>query len=153
MPLYNLIEYSSNYSKTSGSLRQYCKDTLDVNHDGNIVDFNGANTTDSFNFKIKVAGQTDDDGERDNIEIMIPLKYFINFWRTLEKYLINCEVNLILTWSENCVIVYTDIANHGAKLEIKDAKLYVLVITSSTKDNSKLLSQLKSGVKRTINWN
>ena len=58
-----------------------------------------------------------------------------------------------MTWSENCVIVYTDIANHGVKLEIKDAKLYVLVITSSTKDNSKLLSQLKSGVKRTIKWN
>ena len=73
MPLYNLIEYSSNYSKTSGSLRQYCEDTLDVNHDGNIVDFNETNTIDSFNFKIKVAGQTDDDdGERDNIEIMIP---------------------------------------------------------------------------------
>ena len=82
---------------------------------------------------MKMTGQNDADGERDNIEIMIPLEYLSNFWRTLENPLINCEVNLILTWSENCVIVYTNIANQGAKLEIKDAKLYVPVITSSTK--------------------
>ena len=94
---------------------------------------NVANATDSFNFKMKMTGQNDADGERDNIEIMIPLEYLSNFWRTLENPLINCEVNLILTWSENCVIVYTNIANQGAKLEIKDAKLYVPVITSSTK--------------------
>ena len=80
-----------------------------------------------------MTGQNDADGERDNIEIMIPLEYLSNFWRTLENPLINCEVNLILTWSENCFIVYTNIANQGAKLEIKDAKLYVPVITSSTK--------------------
>ena len=92
-----------------------------------------ANATDSFNFKMKMTGQNDADGERDNIEIMIPLEYLSNFWRTLENPLINCEVNLILTWSENCVIVYTNIANQGAKLEIKDAKIYVPVITSSTK--------------------
>ena len=94
---------------------------------------NVANATDSFNFKMKMTGQNDADGERDNIEIMIPLEYLSNFWRTLENPLINCEVNLILTWSENCVIVYTNIANQGAKLEIKDAKIYVPVITSSTK--------------------
>ena len=92
-----------------------------------------ANATDSFNFKMKMTGQNDADGERDNIEIMIPLEYLSNFWRTLENPLINCEVNLILTWSENCVIVYTNIANQGAKLEIKDEKIYVPVITSSTK--------------------
>ena len=50
MPMYNLIEYSDNYSKTSGSLWQYCKDILAVNNDGNIVDFNEANAADSFNF-------------------------------------------------------------------------------------------------------
>ena len=56
-----------------------------------------ANATDSFNFKMKMTGQNDADGERDNIEIMIPLEYLSNFWRTLENPLINCEVNLILT--------------------------------------------------------
>ena len=58
MPMYNLIEYSDNYSKTSGSLWQYCKEIPAVNDDGDIVDFNGANATDSFNFKTKITGQT-----------------------------------------------------------------------------------------------
>ena len=49
MPKYNLIEYSNNYSKTSGSLWQYCKEIPAVNN-GNIDDFNGVNTTDSFNY-------------------------------------------------------------------------------------------------------
>ena len=52
--MYNLREYSNNYSKTSGSLWQYCKEILAVNNAGNIVDFNRANATDSFNFKTKI---------------------------------------------------------------------------------------------------
>ena len=58
MPVYNLIEYSNSYSKTSGSLWQYCEDIPTVNDDGNIVDFNGANATDSFTFTTKITGQT-----------------------------------------------------------------------------------------------
>ena len=111
MPMYNLIEYSDNYSKTSGSLWQYCKDRPAVNNNGDIVDFNGANATNSFDFKAKITGQTDDDGEINNVEIMVPLKYLNNFWRTTEMPLINFEVNIILTWSKNCVIVYTNVAN------------------------------------------
>ena len=60
MPMYNLIEYSDNYSKTSGSLWQYCKEIPAINNNGAIVDFNGANATDSFNFKTKITGQTND---------------------------------------------------------------------------------------------
>ena len=60
--MYKLIEYSNNYSKASGSLWQYCKDIPAVDIDGDIVDFNGANATDSFNFKAKITGQTNDDG-------------------------------------------------------------------------------------------
>ena len=74
MLLYNLIEYSGNYSKTSGSLWQYCKDMPAVNNNGDIVDFNGANATDSFNFKTKITGQTDNNGRIDNVEIMVLLK-------------------------------------------------------------------------------
>ena len=84
---------------------------------------------------------------------MVPLKYLSNFWRTLEMALINCEVNLILIWSANCVIVYTNIAYQGATFEITETKLYVPVVTLSTQDNAKLLPQLKSGFKRTISWN
>ena len=120
-----------------------------VNNNGNIADFNGANATDSFNSKAKITGQIDDNREIDNVEIMVPLKYLSNFWRTLEMLLINCEV--ILTWSANCVIVYTDVANQGATFTITETKLYVPVVTLSTQDNTKLLTQLKSGFKRTIN--
>ena len=67
--------------------------------------------------------------------------------------LINCEVNLILTWSENCVIVYTNVANQGATFTITETKLYVPEVTLSTQYNAKLLTQLKSGFKRAINWN
>ena len=101
MPMYNVIEYSDNYSKTSGSLWQYCKNIPAVKNNGDIVNFNGANATDLFNFKAKITGQTDDDGETDNVEIMVPLKYLGNFRRTLEMPLINCEVNLAMTWSAN----------------------------------------------------
>ena len=109
MPMYNLIEYSDNYSKTSGSLWQYCKDISAVNDNGDIVYFNGANATDSFNFKTKITAQTDDDGQINNVAIMVPLKYLINFWRTVEIILINCEVSLILV--SVSVIIYTDAAN------------------------------------------
>ena len=95
MPMYNLIEYSYNYSKTSGSLWQYCKEIPAVNNAGIIVDFDGAYATDSFNFKTKITFKTNDDGII-NVKIMIPLKYLSNFWRTLEILLINCEVEIIL---------------------------------------------------------
>ena len=81
MPMYNLTEYSDNYSKTSGNLWQYCKDIPAVNNDGEIVEFNEGNDTDSFNFRAKMTGQTVDNGIKE-VEIMIPLKYLSNFWRT-----------------------------------------------------------------------
>ena len=84
MPMYNSIECSDNYSKTSWNLLQYCKDIPGVINNGNIVNFNGANATDSFSFKSKITGQADDDGVIENVEIMVPLKYLNNFWRTLQ---------------------------------------------------------------------
>ena len=85
--------------------------------------------------------------------MMVPLKYFGNFWRTLEMSLSNCEINLILTWSANCVIVSTDVANQGATFSITETKIHVVVVTLSTQDNAKVFQQLKSGFKRTINSN
>ena len=110
------------------------------------------NTTDLFNFKVKITGQTGDDGTKD-VEIMVPLKYLSNFWRTLEMPLINCEVNLILTWSSTCVLIATNVQNQNATFVITDTKLYVPVVTLSTQENPKFLQQLKSGFKRVINWN
>ena len=154
MLINNLIGNSENCSKTSGSLWQYCKDIPGVNNYGDIVDFNGANATDSFNFKTKITGQTDNNGRIDNVEIMVPLKYLCSFWRTIfEMPFINCEVNLILTWSADCVITYTNVANKIPKFAITEAHLYVPVVKLSTQDNAKLLAQLKSGFKRAISLN
>ena len=78
MPMYNLIEYSDNYSKTSGSLWQYCKKVPAVDDNGAIVNFNGTNATNSFNFKTKITGETNNNGII-NVEIIVPLKYLSNF--------------------------------------------------------------------------
>ena len=159
MPMYNLIEYSDNYSKTSGSLWQYYKEIPAINDDGYVLNFDGANATDSFNFKSKITGQTAADNNNGNIagrvdvEIMVPLKYLSNFWRILEMPLINCEVELILTWSAECVIIYTDIDNQVPTFTITEKNLHVPVVTLSTQDNAKLLPQLKSGFKKTISRN
>ena len=139
MPMYNLIEYSNSYSKTSGSLWQYYK-----------VDPNNIADSKSFKFKVKITGKTPNNGNTKYAEIIIPLKYLSNLWRTLEMPLINCEVNLILTWSKECAI--TNSTGEG-KFKITETKLYVPVVTLSTQDNAKSLQQLKSGLKRTINWN
>ena len=91
MPMHNLIEYSDNYSKTSGSLQQYYKE--DPND--NLTD------SESFKSKVKITGNTPNNGNTKDVEIIVPLKHLSNFWRTLEMPLINCEVNLILTWSKD----------------------------------------------------
>ena len=140
MPMYSLIEYSDNFAKTAGSLWQYFRD------EPNDVLRNSK----SFKSKIKITGQTPDDDNEKDVEIMVPLKYLSNFWRALQMPLINCEVNLILTWSSTCVI--TDSRGAGT-FEITNTKLYVPVVTLSTKENTKLLQQLKSGFKRVINRN
>ena len=84
---------------------------------------------------------------------MVLLKYLSNFWRTFGIPLINFEITLDLNRCENCVIVSTNVAAQAATFSITDAKLYVPVVTLSTQDNAKLFEQLKSGFKRTINWN
>ena len=140
MPMYNLIEYSDNYSKTSGSLWQYYKDDPNDN----------ITQSESFKSKIKITGKTPAAGNTKDVEIVVPLKYLSNFWITLEMPLINCEVNFILTWSRDSVI--TNSEGEG-KFAITETKLYVSVVTLSTQNNGKLLQQLKSAFKRTINWN
>ena len=138
MPMYNLIGYSDNYSKTLGTLWQYYKDDPNDN----------ITQSESFKSKIKITGKTPAAGNTKDVEIIVPLKYLSNFWRTLEMLLINCEVNLILTGSKDCVI---SSATGETKFTITETKLYVPVVTLSTEEHAKLLQQLKSGFKRTIN--
>ena len=82
---------------------------------------------------------------------MVPLKFLSNFWRCLERPLINIEINLDLIQYEKYVTVVTDVADQGAVFSITDTKLYVAVVTLSTQDNAKLFDHLKSGFKRTSN--
>ena len=98
-----------------------------------------------------------------SIELAIPLKYLGNFWRALNIPLISCEVSLELKWNKTCVItsqqtgVNLDGGNTaaptGATLTINDCKLYIPVVTFSKDDEIKLLTNLKSGFTREIEWN
>ena len=83
-----------------------------------------------------------------HFEKMVPLKYLSKFWRTLEMLLINCEVELILTWSSNCAIIYTDVANRNPTFTITVTNL--LLYQLKTK---KVLPKSKSGFKRIVSWN
>ena len=81
---------------------------------------------------------------------MVPLKDLCNFCRTLEMFLSNCEINIILTWSEKRVLSNN---TKATAFSVSDTELYVPAVILSTRYNAKLLQQLKSGFKRTFNWN
>ena len=95
--------------------------------------------TDSFKIKEKITGKTDDNGTKD-VEVMPPLKYLSNFWRTLEMSLIICQINFDLNWSKNQVTTFS----------ITDKKLSVPVVTLSIQDNAKLLEQLNLVLKEQL---
>ena len=99
---------------------------------------------------MKITGKTPVKGNTKDVEIIVTLKYLSKFWRTLEMPLINCELNLILTWCKGCVITNSTSAG---KFAITETKLCVPVVTLSTKDNAKLLQQLKKKQLVGINMN
>ena len=96
MPMYNLIEYSDNYSDTSGGLWGFKRD--DINNNENVT--NDDNAT-SFKYKASNFGNTENNGTKDGVKIAVALKYLSNFWRSLEMPLINCKVELSLIYSCN----------------------------------------------------
>ena len=104
MPMYNLIEYSDNYSDTSGSVWHFKRDEQNMNN-GKPAD---VITADSSSFKYKSSFfktlEDDDNGVFKNVKIAVPLKYLSNFWRSLEMPLINCKIHLELNWSKDCVM-------------------------------------------------
>ena len=169
IPAYGLLEYSKNYSKTSGSLRNYYRDEPN-NPPADNYNADPIVNSASFKYKNSITGKTPANGDTKEVEFAVPLKYLSNFWKTLDMPLVNCEVSLSLIWSKNCVL--TDMITHaavpaqgdnparleinaptGAAFRIKDCKLYVPVITLSAENDNKLLDQLKTGFKRTIKWN
>ena len=152
--MYNLIEYSDNYSDSSGSLWGFKRD--DVVNNANVTNDDNAP---SFKYKASIIGNTEDNGRKNGVKIAVPLKYLSNFWRSLEMPLINCKVELSLKWIENCVLTSAAIGANAnatdadsATFKITDAKLYVPVVTLSTEDNLKLVKQLNEGFKRSVYW-
>ena len=101
MPMYNLIEYSDNYSDTSGSLWQFKRDEV-VNN----TDVSNDNAP-SFKYKASLIGNTENNGTKNGVKIAVPLKYLSNFWRSLEIALINCKVELSLKWYERLLTAAT----------------------------------------------
>ena len=135
MPMYNLIEYSDNYSDTSGSLWQFKRDEVPANNADLTI-----NNSQSFKYKAALLGKTADAVNNTNssvkeAKIVVPLKYLSNFWRSLEMPLINCKVYLELNWIEDCIL---SSAGDSAKFAITDAKLHVPIVTLSTKDSENL---------------
>ena len=131
-PMYNLIEYSDNYSKTSVGLWNYYRDEPYLNADGAIADFPANNNNKaSFKFKTKLVGRIGKNGTK-HVKIRVPLKYLSNFGRTLEMALINCEITFILTWSNRCFIIDKPISGEEPTFTTTDTKLYVPVVTLST---------------------
>ena len=155
--MYNLLEYSKNSKKTTGSLWNYYRDER-----SNPLSTN----TESFNYKTSITKNTynvdekiiDDDGnEVDNpnydvnkvgkskTEIVITLKHLSNFWRGLNILLVNCEVELILTWTKNCALADMTVANNpptGLEFQITDTKLSVSFVTLSN-ENDKTFRKIK----------
>ena len=148
MPMYNLIEYSDNYSDTSGSLWQFKRGEQNMNN-GN---HNNISTADSVSFKYKstILENPTADGALKNAKIVVPLKYLSNFWRSLEMLFINCKIQLELNWTKNCVM--SNFAGETT-FKIRNTKLYVPIVTLSTEDNINLTKQLNKGFKRPVYWN
>ena len=134
MLMYNPIEYSDNYAKWSGSLWQYYEDEPH----GTMVN------SESFKSKMNITGKTPASGNTEDVEIAESLKYLNNFWRTLEIPLTNCEINVIVIWSVDCVILS---ATETTKFAITYTKLYVPVVALSAQGNAKILQELNSGFK------
>ena len=100
IPMYNLLEYSKNYGKTSGSLFNYYRDEpseITVGAGNNAINISIRNSK-SFDYKAKIVGTLANNVLEKEVAIAIPLKYLSNFWRSLDISLINCEITLILSW-------------------------------------------------------
>ena len=149
--MYNLIEYSDNYSDTSASSWQFKRDDLNIN------DINTALTNDnapSFKCKASIIGNTDADGansKKNDVKIAVPLEYLSNFRRSLEMPLINCKVELTLNLYTNCVTIIGN--GTAAACTITHTKLYLPIVTLKSEENARLSKLLNEGFKRSVYWN
>ena len=157
MPIYNLIEYRTNYSETTGSLWFYSKDGA------NNFNVDIANTDEfkSFEYESKLLKTTVADGANGilrNGTIAVPLKYLSNFWRSLKMALINFKVEVKLKWTKYCIFsaagldnVNGNVSDNDIIFTIKDIK--IILVTLSARDNQKLSKLLGKGFERSVYWN
>ena len=161
MLMYNLLEYSDNYSMTSGSLWNCYRDEVnddanENNDDSKKINNNKTTTSKSFEYKTKIFGKTTNNNNNTlNGEVVVPIKYLSNIWRFLDLPLINCDIELDLKCTKTCVVseisrtfrvvdsnasvaVYqVETATAGAAFQINNAKLYAPLVTLSMNDNIK----------------
>ena len=153
MPMYKLIEYSDNYQDSSATLYQYKRD--EPPEDDAVADLT-ADSSSLFKYKIKLLGNVTEvvgnaaGVRRLKVKIVLPLKYLTNFFRSLEKLLINCKIKLNLKWKKECVL---STGVDEAVFIINDTKLYVPVVTFSKEDNKDFIEQQNKGFQRSIYWN
>ena len=149
MPMYNLIGFSDHYSDTSGRLWQFERDESPLT-DAGYPDNGSANNLTSFKYKSRFFEQLTDpnNGVFENVKIAVPLKYLSNVWRSLGMPLRNCKIHLELDWTKDCVR-YT---MADTTFKVTNTKLYVPVVTLSSKDNVKLIKLLEEGFKSPVYW-
>ena len=168
MPMYNLLEYKKSFRKTTGSFWNYYRYEASSSTDDDNTTHSILNS-ESFDYKANFIenGITQNKLTKNDVKVVVPLKQLSNFWSSLNIPLINCEVELILTWFKNCVLIdkSTRDANYNAPIvreidnpenaifEITYTKLYVPVVILSKENDIKLLEQLKSGLKKALKWN
>ena len=154
--MYNLLEYSKNYRKTTGSLWNYYRDepSNPLSSDSESFKYKTSITRNTYNVGDNEEGYDANKVGKNKTEAVIPLKHLSDFWKAVNIPLINCEVELILNWSKKCVL--TDMTRRNAQsnnvaivppvetaFEITETKLYVPVVTLSKENDIKLLDQLK----------
>ena len=131
MPMYNLLEYSDNYQNSTGNLYQFERDEP-PNDNANV-----ANDTTSLVYKSKLI-KGNDNNNGNNV-------------KSVELPLVNCKIDLELTWHKDCIISSADAtASQVVSFMITDTKLYVPSVTLSTKDNTNLAKQLNEGLLESI---
>ena len=155
--------------KKTGRLWNYYRDEPNNSTDKDNITHSILNSK-SFDYKVNFTENvvTQNNLTKNDVKVVVPLKHLSNFRKSLNILLINCEVELILTWFKNCVLIdkLTREANYGvnpnvyeidnpknATFKITDTKLFVPVVTLSKENDIKLFEQLKSRFKGTVKWN
>ena len=153
MLMYNLLEYSKIYRKTTGSLWNYYRDEPNSDTDDNELKYSIINWK-SFDYKANFIGSvTHNYVTKNDVKIVVPLKCLSNFWKSLNMLLTNCEIELILTWSKSCLLISKSIRNtdydepidrkmdvpENSIFQITGTKLYAPVVTLSKENDIKLL--------------